>query len=450
MMLESLHPDCPDWRRLGPTDADAALRAAAAAVTADRESRDELWSRGFTRRRLLAGGLGVGVAALVDQLVSTRVSFADVGAPDTGTLVVMFLRGGMDGLSVVVPADDLNLLSARPNIAVRASSLIPLDRGFGLHPAFASLQSLISANQIAAVPAISTPAITRSHFQAQDCLERGGSGASTSSGWLDRVLEQTGPGTTFRSVGVGSRLPTSLAGDADPVGMSALDSLKLSVPDSILPATRSALQALYTGMDDPVAVETGIALAASATATTLAAGAAKPTLRGYPADSGLSRDLATVSSLITGKTGLRVATIDVGGWDMHTDIGTVDRGDMATLLGGVTRSLAAFFADLGPAASTTTVVMMSEFGRRVEQNANSGADHGHGGVALALGGGVKGGLKGTWGGLSPAALASGDVPGANDYRDFLGEVVMSRLGLSAGQLGAVFPDWKLSRLGVMA
>ena len=113
-------------------------------------------------------------------------------------------------------------------------------------------------------------------------------------------------------------------------------------------------------------------------------------------------------------------------------------------------ALAAFTAELGPDLDNTTVVTMSEFGRRVGQNANSGTDHGHGGVALVLGGGVKGGVHGRWAGLAPGVLDQGDVPGTNDYRDVLSEIVMRRLGISEAQAGKVFPGWKPSPLGIMA
>ena len=135
---------------------------------------------------------------------------------------------------------------------------------------------------------------------------------------------------------------------------------------------------------------------------------------------------------------------------MHTGIGTVDGGDMVSNVGQLAAALAAFTTDLGPLLDTTTIVTMSEFGRRVQANASGGADHGHGGVSLVIGGGVTGGVKGRWLGLSPAVLDQGDVPGTNDYRDVLGEVVARRLGLSDGQLGVVFPGWSRTRLGVMA
>ncbi|MGL4745291.1 MAG: DUF1501 domain-containing protein [Dermatophilaceae bacterium] len=447
------HPDCPDWRRLGPTPEDAALRAVGDAVQDAEAARRDSWSHGFTRRRLLAGGLGVGVAALADQHVTTRTSFAATG---TGTLVVVFLRGGLDGLSVLVPAsgvDTRHLDQQRPTtgggIGIPTGALIPWTGGFGLHPALAPLRPMVNAGKVAAVPAIATPDLSRSHFQAQDCLERGGaSGSPSQTGWLDRVLEQSGPGTTWRGVGAGHATPRSMLGPSNPLTVSRLKHYDISVDDSIKDRTRAALGALYTGLDHSLSRQTRLALDASTTALSLAGTEAEPDTRGYGTGN-FGAHLATLSTLIRAGVGLRVATVDLGGWDMHTGLGTVDAGDMRTSLGALAAGLRKFFDELGAHAESTTVVLMSEFGRRVSQNANAGTDHGHGGLGLVLGGGVAGGVHGRWPGLAPEALDHGDLAGANDYRNFLGEIVMRRLGLSAGQVRAVFPGWTVAPYGVM-
>jgi len=197
--------------RYGPNRAEAALRLRAEAVTAELAAQKDKWRFGFTRRRVLAGAGAVGVAALGSQLVTTRVAFGDP-ATTNRALIAIFLRGGMDGLSVVVPAGDANYKAARPVIAVPDSVLIPAGRGFGLNPALAPLRPLWSAGQMAAVHAVASPDASRSHFQAQDCLERGAASTSVHSGWLDRTLAALGPGTTFRAVAEGSALPRSMVG----------------------------------------------------------------------------------------------------------------------------------------------------------------------------------------------------------------------------------------------
>ncbi|MBW4040560.1 MAG: DUF1501 domain-containing protein [Acidobacteria bacterium] len=455
-VLRTLHPDCPDWQRLGPTPQDAAIRAMAEAQRVAEEERDTAWAGGFNRRTFLKGGLGVGVAALGAQLVTSRVSYAAADELSTGTLVVVFLRGGMDGLSMLVPAADPDLLRERPSVGVHAASLLEFDtaRGFGLHPAMSPLAPLISQGKVAAVPAVSTPDLSRSHFQAQDCLERGSDDKLT-TGWLDRVLVASGPGTTFRSVAIGGTTPTSLVGTAHPIAMVDLDTIQLSGVDRTeVKATTTALHTLYTGLDHPIAEQTTLAIAALGTIARIKA--AQPAVAAgtaavvYPANSNFADALRNLAMLIKGGAGVRVACIDVGGWDTHTGMGNVDGGDMKQQLGDLASALAAFTADLGSALlDRTTIVTMSEFGRRVEENASGGTDHGHGGAVLVIGGGVKGGVQGRWDGLAHRT-SLGDVPGTNDYRDVLGEVVSKRVGLSAGQLRSVFPNRRLQPVGVMA
>lgn len=447
----SIHPDCPDWRKLADDPQEAAIRALGDAVAFENDNRPERWSRGFTRRQVLAGGLGMGVATLGAQLVTSRVAYAAStavgGSAVDRTLVVVFLRGGLDGLSVVVPGADAALVQARPDIAVRAGSLLPFDRSFGLHPAMSALEPMLKAGKIAAVPDIATPELTRSHFQAQDCLERGGTSSGGSHGWLDRVLQNAGAGTTFRSLSATNTLPRSLAGTSGTLVARRLDKLQIQANDNLRERTRTAIDALYTGLDHPFSIQAALALDADATASTLAA--ATVDAEKFPSGQ-FGADLQTIATLITNDVGVRVATVDLGGWDMHTGIGTVDGGDMRDALQGLGDGLAAFFAALGDKADTTTVVLMSEFGRRFEQNGSGGTDHGHGGLALALGGGVRGGVYGTWNGLSGDTLARGDLPGNNDFRDFLGEVVMNTVGLSEGQMSSVFPDWRITPAGLMS
>src|SRR5206468_2510953 len=171
-----------------------------------------------------------------------------------------------------------------------------------------------------------------------------------------------------------------------------------------------------------------------------------PTAVRYPGG-GFGSGLRDIARLVKAGVGLRVAAIDLGGWDMHTDIGRVDGGDLRNQVGDLASALAAFATDLGPALDDVTLVTMSEFGRRVAENGNAGADHGHGGVMLLLGGGLAGRrVHGQWPGLAPAALDQGDLAGANDYRDVLAELLVARLGV--GDPAAIFPGHRYTRLGV--
>lgn len=428
--------------RFGPNRAEAALRVHAEQVTTALAAQRDSWRHGFTRRRLLAGLGGVGVAALGSQLATTRVAFGQSGG---NTLVVIFLRGGIDGLCVVVPRGEPVLREVRPRIGIPDGALLAGDDRFGLHPALAPLHPLWTSGRMAAVHAVGSPDVSRSHFQAQDCLERGAATTSVSSGWLDRVLEALGPGTTFRAVAQGSALPRSLVGGEDKLVMQGVDRFDLQGWDGIRDRTVSALAALYTGLDHPVASHAQVALQALEAARTVASNEYQPDAE-YP-DGGLGDQLRDVARLIKADVGLRVAAIDLGGWDMHTWIGEVDNGDMRRQLDRLAAALAAFTEDLGPALDRTSVVTMSEFGRRVAQNGNAGTDHGHGGIMLLLGGGLRGGrVHGAWPGLTD--LVNGDLAGANDYRDVLAELLQARLGV--GDVGRVFPDHRPEPLGVFA
>ena len=423
------------------------LQARAARVEAERVHRDELWRGGFTRRRFLAGVGAAGVAALGSQLATARASFGQAGA---GTLVVVFLRGGMDGLAALVPATDPHLAAARPDIHVPEGALLPLDRGFGLHPALAPLHELWKRNQFTAVPAVSTPDISRSHFQAQDCLERGGSSTGTAEGWLDRVLDLMGPGTTFRALSAGATVNRALAGDQPALALHSVEAFKLHAGDAALRGrTVEALSTLYTGLEHPLAADVAATMEGLDVAAVMSASGYE-SASAYP-EGEFAEHMAEVARLVKADVGLRVACVDVGGWDMHTGIGRVDDGSMTKALTSLGETLGAFATDLGGAIDRVNVVVMTEFGRRVEQNANGGTDHGHGAAVLLLGGGLAGGtVHGAWAGLAPDQLDQGDVPGWNDYRDVLAEVITARLGIGAGDVPTVFPGHQPRPIGVMA
>lgn len=428
--------------RLGPNRPEAALRLHADRVTAGLAAQRDAWRHGFTRRRVLAGLGGIGVASLASQLVTTRVAF---GATTENTLVVVFLRGGIDGLSVVVPRGDAALRQARPGIAVPDRALLSGDDRFGLHPSLAPLHSFWTGGKMAAVHAVASPDLSRSHFQAQDCLERGTASLSVSSGWLDRVLSALGPGTTFRAVAQGSALPRSLVGGEEKLVLQGIEQFRLSDRDQIRQRTMTALDALYTGLDHPTAANAKVTLAALNAARTIAT-------TEYDADAEypngtFAGHLRDVARLIKADVGLRVAAINLGGWDMHTSIGQVDNGQMQRQLDSLAAALAAFATDLGPALDQVTLVTMSEFGRRVAQNGNAGTDHGHGGIMLLLGGGLRGSqVHGRWPGLSSGALVRGDLAGANDYRDVVTEVLQARMGV--GDVSAIFPNHRPETLGI--
>ncbi len=430
-----------------PQDAGAALTARAEQVSAALCDQDAQWgTSGWTRRRFVAGLGMVGVAALGSQLVTTRAAYG--ATPVTNTVVTVFLRGAADGLRILVPASaslGMDYLSAvRGPLVPAPSQLIPLagTGGWALNSAMAPLMPLWNSGELAFVPAVSTPGLSRSHFQAQQLIEAGGVATAT-TGWLDRVLQTLGPGTTFRAVSEGSALPQSMAGEQRKLVMSSLKNFTFPGWNGVAAQSETALRTLYRGMSGPLGEDVPTTLSAIATAETVQAGAAPRNGAVYPSGN-FGSALADLASLLKAEVGLQVATVDVGGWDTHTD----EAHDLDTQLAAASTALGAFMTDLGAERrKRVTVVVVTEFGRRVAMNASGGADHGHGSVMWLLGGGVVGSaVHGRWAPLTAGVLDSGDVPGLNNVFDVFGEVVRTRLGVST--LRAIFPALSPSPLGV--
>lgn len=430
-----------------PVTGDQLLSEQAAQVGADLCTQDASWSSGWTRRSFLAGAGMVGVAALGGQLVSTRAAYAAGVTKTENTLITVFMRGAADGLRILVPAtSDLGLdylHSVRPNLVPAPANLLALTGGGGwaLNTALSPLLPFWNTGELAFVPGVSNSAISRSHFQAQQCLERGSDTSTT--GWLDRALQQLGPGTTFRAVSEGSALPAALSGEQTKLVMSSLKSFAFPGWDGVAPQSETAIKALYRGLAGPLGEDVPTTLAALATAGTAQVGAGPQNNASYPAGN-FSDAMADLATLLRAEVGMQVATVDVGGWDTHTDeVNQLDRN-----LTSAAGTLAAFLTDLGPLRrKRVTIVVVTEFGRRVEMNASGGTDHGHGSLVWLLGGGLAGSsVYGKWNQLSAASLDDGDVPGFNNAFDVLGELAQKRLGV--GALGTLFPGLSYAPLGL--
>jgi uncharacterized protein (DUF1501 family) len=420
--------------------------------TSSPSARGSSSTKGLTRRRFVQGVGAAGVAAVGTPLVTTRVAYAatSAGAGVDTTLITIFLRGGADGLRILPPNSvDLGvsyLRQVRASLVPGETQVIPLPDtgGWALNKALSPLYDLLwESGELAFVPAVSAPGVTRSHFQAQLLLEKGGATGS-STGWLDRVLTELGPGTTFRALSEGWRSPDSMAGNQAKIAMSSLADFDFPGWTEIKAPSQKAVLALYNGLSGPLAEDVPATIAAVQEATAIRAGAGVQNGAVYPTAE-FSTSLKDLADILRAEVGLRVATIDVQGWDTHTD----EANDLDRLLAGAAACLTAFMTDLGPERrSRVTVVVQSEFGRRVPMNLSAGADHGTGGLMWLLGGGLVGkAVHGKWRPLMSAAdLADGDVPMLNNAFDVLGEIVQKRLGV--GSLSAVFPNRTQSPLGV--
>lgn len=402
----------------------------------------------LTRRGLLVGA-GAALTGLAAEGLSTRMAFA--GATYTGdTLVVVSLRGGFDGLSAFAPIGDADYYRARPRIGVPKSSVIAGDGMFGLHPALAPLLPHWTAGRLAAVHAAGQENANRSHFAAMEAMENAAPGSDVRTGWLDRMLGLTGAAGPLSAVSMGAALPARLlAGPAPDVSMTGIDDFQLAA-DTKKPIA-AALRAMYAGAP---AVLSAPALAADRALSAVGTlrGAYSPANGAAYPDTDLGGALRDVARLIKAKAGMVTATVDCGDWDMHQGLGAAVKGQrMYDNLHALATALHAFVTDLGETAMrSVTVLTVSEFGRRVAENASKGADHGHGNAMMLLGGGIRGGrVYGTWPGLGPRDLADGDLAVTTDYRSVIGEILQKRCGV--GSLSEVFPGGvKPSSFGLAA
>jgi uncharacterized protein (DUF1501 family) len=381
-----------------------------------------------------------------------RMSFAPYqSAPRGDVLVCVFLRGAADVLNMVVPHGEAAYYSARAALAIprpddpRARAdlrAIDLDGFFGLHPALAPLWPAWQARQLAFVHACGAPDESRSHFQAMELMERGvDSAAGPASGWLGRHLGSLSTGTRspLRAIGLGERVPRALLGPVPAAALRSIADFHLGGDARAAEQLRGALAALYAG-GDPLDTLGREALGLAELIEQHDPLGYRPAADARYPEGDFGMGLRQLAMLIKAEVGLEVACLDMGGWDTHVAQGG-SQGWMAGLLAELGAGLAALHADLAAQADRLLVVVMSEFGRRVEENGGLGTDHGHGSMLLLLGGGVVGGrVYGRWPGLAPEQLVGpGDLAVTTDYRDVLGEIVARRL--NNPRLAEVFPGY---------
>jgi uncharacterized protein (DUF1501 family) len=411
-------------------------------------SRDSSCCNDFrvTRRKLLAGfAAGAGGLAASSLIGRAARQVAYAAAIGGNVLVVISLRGGADGLSMIVPHTNADYYRLRPNTAVPSGQLVWRDGTFGLHPSLAPLLPMWRAGTFGAVHAVGLAAPNRSHFEAIEIVEDADLGSGARTGWLNRMIGLDAFEGQVEGVHFGSPLiSTALVGDSPAIGLTELSNLQLPVYDDAT-ATREGWRNLWAGSRGEFGDNVRLALQTAKSMRSLA-GATVDVSR-YPAGP-LSAVLANTALLIRSNVGAKVVTVDYGDWDMHSGMGSASNGWMKDHLYHLAQSLRVFFDDLGTTWGTkVTVVTISEFGRRVAENGNGGVDHGYGNCMLLLGGGVRGGrVHGEWPGLSE--LTEGDLRVRQDYRSVLAEVISRRF--PGTNISAVFPGFRPAPIGAMA
>jgi uncharacterized protein (DUF1501 family) len=385
-----------------------------------------------------------------------RLAFApQQTAPRGDTLVVVFLRGAADAFNIVVPHGEEAYYAQRPTLAIPRPDdsqakgelrAINLDGFFGLHPTLRSLLPAWQAQHLAFVHACGAPDESRSHFRAMELMERGVEDErGPASGWIGRHLATMSKGgsearpnfSPLRAVGLGPLTQRSLSGAVPVSALQSIAEFHLGGDRRALRQMHAALTSLYAG-SEPLSVIGQETLEILDTLQALDPLGYTPAREARYPNSEFGMGLKQIAMLIKAEVGLEVAAIDLGGWDTHFAQGGSE-GLMASLLRDLGDGLAALHADLFDFADRVTIVAMSEFGRRLQENASLGTDHGHGSVMLLMGGHVLGGkVHGQWPGLAEGQLVGpGDLAVTTDYRDVLAEVCARRLNNPA--IGEIFP-----------
>ena len=366
------------------------------------------------------------------------------------TLVFVFLRGGMDGLSFAVPYGDPFYYKERPRLALptpgKPGGVIDLDGHFGLHPSLAPLLPLYRNRVLAAVHAVGSPNPTRSHFDAQDYMESGTPGVkNTPDGWLNRQLKHSHAhgDTPFRGVAIGPNLPRILRGDATALAIANLKAFGFGGRATARDRIAAAFGDLYSGSESGLMASSAEeAFDAVRMLRSARVGHREPAHGANYPNNRFGRSLAQLAQLIHADLGLEIAFAEVDGWDTHFNQGA-EQGQLANRLGDFGRAIAAFVTDLGPRMADVVLMTMSEFGRTIAENGSRGTDHGRATAMLVMGGPTKGGqVYGRWPTLEPEKRIDGrDLAVTTDFRDLFGEVLTGHLG--AKDIPAIFPGHSL-------
>jgi uncharacterized protein (DUF1501 family) len=358
------------------------------------------------------------------------VNFAQVA--QHGRFVFILLRGGFDGLAAVVPYGDPDYPALRAGFAFESSELSTLDDTFGLAPGLSPLRPLWDAGQLAVVHGMAIPHRTRSHFDGQAVLETGlDRPAGSSDGWLNRLLQVMSG--TRSGIAIAAGMPLSLTGTYQveswsPTQLGAVDDGFLERL-AVLYRSDAALQNRFEAalqQQELVGEE--------------------PMARGNARRGGMTPLMQAAARILRQDQGPNIAAMEFSGWDTHANQGLAG-GPLDRLLGQLAEGLMAFRNDMGPAWQTTTVVVMTEFGRTARANGTRGTDHGTAGAGLVLGPTLaRSSVVADWPGLSASALFEGrDLKPTLDTRAILKAAVAGAFDLTSAQVERVFPNSAAAR-----
>jgi len=399
-----------------------------------------------TRRDFLAGGIGAFTLGFAAPAFLSDLALAQ-GALRRN-LVVLYLSGGNDALSTIIPYTDPFYYSRRPTLAVPAGSVLQIGTDssgvpLGFHPRLTGLRQIFNQGRLAVVQRTGYRNSSRSHFLGTDIWSTGNPADATGPGWLGRYLDSLPtPLDPLAGWSTVRELPrTLLAQRASVPAIPNVAGYTLSSPNSGAEAgySRTAMAALASHLpaERPhLSFVNGTALAAIATLDRVAAVAAYRSTVTYP-NSGLAQALRAVAGAMATGLGTRVFWVQTGGYDTHAGQGTnAANGTYAGLMGTLDGALSAFYSDLVNQGllGDTMVLQFSEFGRRISENGSQGTDHGAAASMMAIGGAVRGGIYGTSARLNPTPdnptleNNGGDVTHETDFRAVYARAIDHWLG----------------------
>ena len=380
-----------------------------------------------TRRSVLAGGATLTLLAPFARLAA---------ATNTDSrFVLVILRGGLDGLAAVPPYAEPAYAQLRGSLALSkpgtADGALDLDGTFGLHPALKNLHAMYRAREALVLHAAATPYRERSHFDAQNVLEDGGTAPNASGGgWLNRALAAlASTGDAREAIALADSVPLVLRGE---LAVTSWAPSQLPETDD---DTLARVKRLYEAADPELAASLNGALEAREIAGDARMGGGRGGQAVAPLASAAARFLSSAN-------GPRIAVLDASGWDTHANQGAA-QGPLAQRLGALDSGLQMLKTELGAHWSETTVLVVTEFGRTVAVNGTRGTDHGTAGCAFVCGGAVAGGrVVADWPGLSARDLHEGrDLRATTDLRSLFKGVLHERFGVSEAALArSVFPS----------
>lgn len=404
--------------------------------------------------------------SLSRRALLSKLAFAatPASAPESHALICVFLRGGADTLNMWVPYADDRYYRLRPSLAIKApgsdsAAAIKLNDRYALHPAMQPLEAAFKEGRLGAVQSVGVDSTSGSHFECQDQMEHGDSmfGQPAGGGWLGRFqrLRATDKQSPLSAVAIGTALPESLRGAPSASVLEHIDDIAIKAPSGDPKSIVHTLNALY-GTDASLLGERGretIDLFKRISALQ-EKGYTPENGAEYPKDE-FGNGLREISRLVKARLGLEVACIDVNGWDTHFFQGNAT-GLQSSRIKALADGLAAFEADMKAHRSRYTIMVTTEFGRRVYENASLGTDHGRGFAFMALGDRVKGGqILGSWPIQSDSDDVNVNTPGPGglltetDYRHVFAEVLRGTIGLTQPIAAKLFPGFTPKQVGLM-